>query len=384
MDLLSASNLVRHVYALADAIGPRPAGSRAEMQARQYVLHALNDAGVEFAVEEQPFSAPESWGYAAILHMTTGVLSNLLRGRWRKAGALLTAFSAYSAMQLTAGRRDPFTALVPAGESANLIVRIPAKVRPRHKVVLVGHLDTNRHRLTFSPLVRPYLRAFSTASILLGFANAVAQWFGWHWLRKPTALALISALPLLVLDEIGPFVDGANDNASAAACLLGLGAQLNAEPLANTEVWLAFTGAEEVGCLGLHHLLDTYRVELANAWFIDFEMVGAGDIAFVTQHRSLSHFGAYRPDEESLDLAISAARRHPELNVRGTPMTMVEEVGALRSRGFRGICLAGVGSDGWLVNWHRLSDTSRNIEPAKLETAARFALAMMQTLDERP
>src|SRR5690606_3669457 len=122
----------------------------------------------------------------------------------------------------------------------------------------------------------------------LGFANAVAQWFGWNWLRKPTALALFSALPLTLLDESGPFVAGANDNASGVACLIGLGAVVNAEPLENTEVWLAFTGAEESGCQGIHHLLDAHRVELANAYFIDFERVGAGDIAYVTQHGSMS------------------------------------------------------------------------------------------------
>lgn len=383
MDYLSAANLLQHVQALADAIGPRPAGSRAEMQARQYVRHALNDGGID-VVEEQPFAAPDTWGYVGILHTATAVFSNFLRGRWRKTGALLTAFSAYSAFQFVTNRRDPFTPLVPSNQSANLIVRIPAKARPRHKVVLIGHVDTNKHRLLFSPLVRRGFRAFTTAGVVLGFLNAVAQWFGWHWLRKPTVLALTSALPLLALDEIGPFVAGANDNASGVACLLGLGAQLNAEPLENTEVWLVFTGAEESGCLGLHHLLDTYRVELANAWFVDFERVGAGDIAFVTQHSSFSYLGAYRSDEESLELAVSAAKSQPELDVRGASLVISDEVGALRARGFRGICLTGVGADGWPVNWHRVSDTSQTIEPAKLETAARFALSMMQTLDERP
>ncbi len=384
MDYLSAANLLQHVQALADAIGPRPAGSRAEMQARQYISHALKDAGITSTVEEQKFSAPDTWGYVAILHTTTALFSNFLRGRWRKTGALLTAFSAYSAFQFITNRQDAFTPLVPSNESANLIVKIPAKNRPRHRVVLVGHVDTNKHRLLFSPLLRSGFRAFTTAGIVLGFVNAIAQWFGWNWLRKPTSLALTSALPLLALDEIGPFVAGANDNASAVACLLGLGAQLNAEPLDNTEVWLAFTGAEESGCLGLHQLLDTYRVELANAWFIDFEMVGAGNISFVTHHASFSYLGQYRPDEESVELAINAAKRQPDLDVRGKSLAISEEVGALRSRGFRGISLVGVGSDGWPVNFHRMTDTSQNIEPAKLEMAARFALSMMQTLDERP
>ncbi|PVE29958.1 hypothetical protein DC030_15445, partial [Enterococcus faecalis] len=67
----------------------------------------------------------------------------------------------------------------------------------------------------------------------------------------------------------------------AVAALLGLAAQLKQNPLAHTEVWFAFTSAEEVGCLGMHHLLDEYGHVLNNAYFIDFEMVGRQEIAYV-------------------------------------------------------------------------------------------------------
>jgi hypothetical protein len=62
-------------------------------------------------------------------------------------------------------------------------------------------------------------------------------------------------------------------------------------------------------------------------------------------------------------------------------MVMLEEVGSLRGRGYRGICLAGVGPDGWLANWHQYSDIVENIVPAGVERVARFGLAMLQTLD---
>jgi hypothetical protein len=214
--------------------------------------------------------------------------------------------------------------------------------------------------------------------------NGLAQLFGWQGLRRLTAWALTLVVPGLILDELGEFVDGANDNASAVACLLGLGAHLNQNRLQNTEVWLAFTGAEGTLCVGMHALLDKHRVELANAWFIDLEMVGAGRLAYVTEHSSMNDFGVYRPDAESLAWAGETARQHPELGIVGVPMTIVEEIGTLRGRGFRGICLVGVGEDGWLVNWHQHSDTAANINPAALEKAATFTLAMLQNLDERP
>lgn len=33
-------------------------------------------------------------------------------------------------------------------------------------------------------------------------------------------------------------------------------------------------------------------------------------------------------------------------------IVIFEEVAALRRRGFAGLCIAGVGPDGWLENWH--------------------------------
>jgi hypothetical protein len=165
------------------------------------------------------------------------------------------------------------------------------------------------------------------------------------------------------------------------ACLLGIGGQLQQTPLEHTEVWLAFTAAEEVGAVGLHALLDNHREALADAYFIDFEMVGAGEIAYVTDHSGMLAFNNYRPDNDSMALAVETARENPDLNVRGAPLTIVEEVAALRGRGFRGLCIAGVGDDGWLVNWHRSSDVVVNITPKSLERAAHFAWAMLKKLD---
>ncbi|MBC8171905.1 MAG: M28 family peptidase [Anaerolineae bacterium] len=376
---------MEHVRNLADVIGARPAGERGELLARQYVRHALTDGGVDLPVEEIPFKTPNTWGYALLLPLLLALAGNLLPKRWRWLGGLMALSGGYAMFRATTGQRQPLTFLAPSGDSGNLIVKIPAKGKTKQRVVLVGHLDTNKHRPSFtaSPEGREILRPVATAAIIATVLNGLAQLFDLTWLRRLTALTLAVAVQRGLADETGDFVAGANDNATAVACLLGLGAHLQQQSLANTEVWLAFTGAEEVGCIGMQKLLDTYRVELAHAWFIDFEMVGAGKIAYVTEHSSFSHFGAYRPDDESLALAVETARQHPELQVTGTPMMMVEEVGTLRSQGFRGICLVGVGEDGWLVNWHQASDTAANIDPTCIETAARFGLAMLQTLDER-
>jgi len=383
MNYLSEKYLFEQVAALASTIGPRPPGSRAELLARQYIRHALSDMGYVENVTEEPTHTPNSWSYAMLLPVGAALAGNFLHRWLRWLGAGVSLVGAYSYYTSVSGRKQPIMAVLPKSETASLVVKIPAKGEVKRRVVLIGHTDTNRDRITFSPKLKHSLRpmAFSVLSALA--LNGAAQLFGWKKIRGMTTAYLALAFGSLTLDNIGPFVAGANDNASAVACVLGLGGQLSQEPLENTEVWLAFTAAEEVGLLGMHTLLDNHREELADAYFIDFEMVGAGDIAYVTEHSGFSLFGNYQPDDESLALAVETAREHPELNVRGAPMVMLEEVAALRSRGFRGLCVVGMGEDGWLKNWHQSTDNITNVQPKSLERAAQFVWHMIKRLDAK-
>jgi hypothetical protein len=391
-DALSARALMKHVRALAEDIGPRPAGSPQEARAREYIRTALADAGIS-SLEELSFRTPRTWGYAMMTPLLLALFGNALSkaGRPGQAvGGLAGLFATYALPKIFSCQRSPLANLAPRKASANQIVRIPPKGERRHRLVLIGHTDTNKHRRFFSPRLKraiPYTTTLNSATLAVNALALLARAAGadeaGKRVQQVTLGMLAFHLPLLLLEETGSFIDGASDNASAVACLLGLGEHLKAHPLEHTEVWLAFTGAEEVGCIGMHSLLDTYGPDLQNAWFLDFEMVGVNNIAYVTRHAGASLISGYAPDDESLALAEETAQQHPELEVTGRPVVIVEEVGALRKRGFRGLCLVGVGEDGWLANWHQYSDNSDNIEPEGLERAARFAYAMLQTLDAR-
>jgi hypothetical protein len=386
-DLLSSDALMAHVRALAQDIGPRPAGHEGEAQARAYIRRALVEAGLS-EVEEMPFPTWDTWGYTMLTPMALALLGNAL-GRWSRVGqlvgGLLSLLGAYQVLQGVRAGRQPLAPLFPKRQTANLIARLqPARER-RQRVVLVGHTDTNKQRVSFAPWSKRFLRSAATLGIAMLALNGLAQLAGKRAapLRRGSAWGIAALLSVLLYDEVEGYVDGASDNATAVACLLGLGAHLVRHPLRHTEVWLAFTGAEEVGCLGMHKLLDAYGGQLADAWFIDFEMVGTDEIVYVTRHSSLSHLGAYAPDSESLALADETSARHPEIGVSGQPVVIAEEVGSLRGRGYRGLCLVGVGKDGWLANWHRYEDDVEHVEPSGVERAARFALAMLHVLDDR-
>lgn len=133
--------------------------------------------------------------------------------------------------------------------------------------------------------------------------------------------------------------------------------------------------------MGLNAVLDRYGPELKDAWFIDFELVGSGQTAYVTRHGGLTYLSPYRPDSASLVLAARTAQALPELKVTGKQVVMLEEVAALRRRGFRGLCLVALDENGWVRNRHRHSDTAANIEPPALERAARFAWGMIESIE---
>ena len=389
-DFLSAEELMAHVRVLAQDIGPRPPGHPEEVRARDYIRHVLTGAGLS-DVETIPLSTQDTWGYAFLVPILCCLVGNVLSrgGRFAKlVGGLAALNGTYNIWRFLGGERQPLSVLYPKRNTANLIARITAVGERWHKVVLIGHTDTNKHRPSFGPVRKHFLQASLTLAFVLPLINGLAQLAQVAGAgktadvaRKSSLLGLASLVPLILYDEKGHYIAGANDNATAVACVLGLGAYLKQTPLTHTEVWLAFTSAEEVGCLGLHKLLDVYGHQLADAWFIDFEMVGTKDIVYVTRHSLGSYLRPYTPDEESLALAQEASKQHPELSVHGHPVVIGDEVASLRRRGYRGICLAGVGEDGWLANWHQYTDNVKAIEPSGIERAARFALAMMKVLD---
>jgi hypothetical protein len=391
IDPLSAQALMTHVRVLADELGPRPTGGIAEGAAHEYIRRTLELSGFK-QTETLPFMAWNTWGYSLLAPLTLAMLGNGLRylsGFGHLLGGALGLGSAALIVQATRSNTRKLEALYPKKIAANVIARIPACGTQRHKLVFIAHTDTNKQRSSFSATRKHLLRASTSLGIGLLVANALAQLaqlFGRSKARKLqnlTLLGMIAAAVTLLYDEKGDYVPGANDNASAVACLLGLGQHLQRNPLEHTEVWLAFTAAEEVGGLGTEKLLDDYGAYLDDAWFIDLEMVASPRLVYISQHRTFSYLTRYTPDADSLSLAAETAAMHPELRVSGQPVVISEEVGVLRHRGNRGLCLAGLGEDGWLPNWHRDTDDSQHLDTNGLERAARFSLALAQTLDQR-
>ncbi len=177
------------------------------------------------------------------------------------------------------------------------------------------------------------------------------------------------------------YTPGAHDNAASVAVALEVGTRLAAQPLDRTEVWLAFTGAEETDHAGLYALLRRRNPSLRDAVFVGLEGLGSGELVYLTRQGVCAH---YTPDPELQTLAAEIAAQRPELCAKAAQMTGEDEVGTLRRKGYRAICIAGRDPEsGTLPHWHRPDDTADTVSAEFMGRAADLVTALLHALDRQ-
>ena len=383
--------MLSDVQILAGEIGPRGTGTSAEGAAADYVAERLST--LELPVERQTFRSvasqnafPLAIDLVALLAVAIYPLGGPLT-RW--LGAALALTTAPLLWQTIRTSSSPLRPLLPQVTSRNVVARVEPRGETRQRVVLLAHLDTNRCRIAWqSSAVRflellAYLTLAMLASLgLLYLAGAVLGGAKWVWWASlvPAAYTVATVITLWKDDRV-PYSPGAHDNAASVAVALEVGTRLAAQPLDRTQVWLAFTGAEETDHAGLYALLRRHDSVLRKAAFIGLEGLGSGDLVYLTRQGVCAH---YTPDVGLLALAERVAAQRPELGVRAAQMTGEDEVGTLRRSGYRAICIAGRDPvRGTLPHWHRPDDTVATISSEFMERAADLVMALLQALDHQ-
>jgi Zn-dependent M28 family amino/carboxypeptidase len=180
--------------------------------------------------------------------------------------------------------------------------------------------------------------------------------------------------------DTGPFSPGANDNASAVGMALSVAERLSTQPLAHTEVWFAFTGCEETGCDGMLSFLEAYGEQLADALFVDFELVGIGERLVYLQSEGMARKRRIPKELEDLLSRVGAGSGIQPVNAgRFGAFT---ETGVLWERGFQGVTLLALRQGTpYLPEWHRLSDTADRLQPETLARVHDLAWALLQEVD---
>jgi hypothetical protein len=386
----AAAPMLEHMRILCKELPPRVPTGEGEHKAAEYVADVLRRSGVNDVIL-QPYKGITTLGLPATIAALLGVLGFLV-GWWAGVigpwlGGALLFLSAYTIRNLLRTIPPFFQPLIARHEGRNVVATVPAR-QPAHKrIFILAHLDANKQRFTFPPSLPALMKPMETGSVVLLALAGLSFWLqallGWNlfWFQLVGLIFLLIVLLGLWADEFQPTVEGANDNASAVVVALALAEKLLAEPLAQSDVTFLFTGCEEVGHHGLQAYLQQYRPPKENTYWIDLELVGAGQLCFATRH-GVSYLSEYEPGEEILQLAQQTAQANPALNVSGRPMLILEEVSTLRNNGYNALCLMGYNEQGYLPNWHRLSDTMENIDPTMLERTARFTWAMLKTIDQ--
>ena len=395
------NGLLADVCELADTIGPRGTGTAGERAAADYVAARLSALGLPVARSElRATSSQNAFPLASALLALAAVAVYPLGGR---AGRWVAAASALAAGPLLwraiRMSTNPLRPLLPRVTSRNVVALAAPQRTPARRVVLLAHLDTNRARLAWrsgavrwlEPLTWLTLAMLSLLGVLYA-AGAVAGSFSrtprragriWAASLLPAAYAAGMVVTLL-REERAPFSPGAHDNAASVAVALETARGLSERPLRDTEVMLAFTGAEETDHAGLYALLRAEPAAMHDAAFIGLEGLGSGRLAYLTREGLCDHV---RPDPGLLALVEGVAARRPDLMAEPHEMTEEDEVTTLRRRGYRAICLAGCDPlTGTLRRWHRSDDTADSVSLEFLQRAAGFVRALLDELDraDRP
>lgn len=375
---------------LAD-LPERAGGSASEREAASRIASWMEELGVSNVRLEPVASRPRA-GWSLAVHGACSALG-LLAGGF--AGAALTVLSAISFRAETRRRGRWLSRLFPAPESVNVVGCVRSDA-PRARVVLSAHIDAAQAGWLFAKPLADFFasraqrarregepphgpNALPEAVVLAAAVVGVVSYLGASGFLVSLATFAAGAAALLTavlgaqwaMARCSP---GANDNASAVAAMLTCAEQLLAQLPPDVEVWLVGTGSEEVGCCGMHALVEAHPEWRSDrTFFVNFECVGGGALHWIRSEGTLGKTG-YPP------LLLELARRVAASGAFGevTPTDLLAGTdGHVPAQcGHPSLSLISLDHNGVPLNYHRAEDVPEAIDLATVVRAADFGAAV--------
>ncbi len=261
----------------------------------------------------------------------------------------------------------------------------------KKRVVFVAHYDSSRSGLSFHPaMVGSFRSSFVTSivmMVLLTEALIIRSFGGGGGLLSlvrfvATAYMLLPIILLLHREIFGRYVQGAADNASGVAAMLGVAEKLVETPPENLEAWFLATGCEEVNLVGMAAFMNTHRYELSpdTTYFINFDNLGDGTLRYVTGEGMLT---IYPSSPELVCIAEGLASEKEFAGVRPHVYRRAAfDALVASSRGYKVLTLIGLDEADNIAHWHWPTDTLENVDSSVTERAADFALGIISVLDK--
>ncbi len=374
----------------------RGPGTDAERRAGDYLAARLRRLGRRTEVVPTTVHPQHQLVYAA--HVLLAIAGSLIGTQVPAAGFGLVLLAATS-LYLDADTRFYLLRRLFFRRGSQNVVSPGTRPEAPVRLILVAHYDvartgwiygrpmallnrlSPRSRVTLSPLRLLFWGGIVPLLAVLGVQMAG---FDPEWLRVlqllPTVGLVLAAFALLDV-ALSAHVPGANDNASGVAAVLSVAEELRADPPANLDVWVVFTGAEECIAEGMRAFVGDKRSGLdreRNA-IVNVNGVGAGPVGFEVSQGAIASIPL---DRHLTELAASLATADREggnrFGAEPVRTALVDDALPAIVRKLPAITIRGA----YLPpHHHRPEDTPANVDPDTLTRATEFTASLVRLLD---
>jgi hypothetical protein len=390
---MESTRPIEHVKVLCEEIGPRGPTTEEEARAAAYAASKLEEIGARQVSVEPFWSVPSLWWsleIASALALASTWLFLFGRGTLWGVSVFFLLLTIYIIVAELSFWRLSLSNLLPKRLSQNVYGKVFPKRESKNKLVVIGHLDTNRTPVLFHRRIVKFMPGMLAAM----FACIVLKAIGFsvsslvddlHAKIFVASLILDGPIFLMLLamlhgDLISAYTEGANDNATGAAIVLSLADVFTREPLERTEYWALCTGCEEATLTGIKDFLKRHSDELRDAWFVDLECLGIGNLRYVTYEGMLKK---YYSNSGLVRAAVDAAHAVGDPSIGSMSLTSgYTETAIVLGKGHKGITIMAFPEGAHDVpHWHQVSDKISNVDPEGLDRALRYIVTLAQELD---
>lgn len=374
----------------------RGPGTDAERRAANHLAKRIEAGGRQAEVE--PTHVHPQYALIHALHLAVAIAGSLVAVSLPPVGFAIALVAVASLYWDLHARFYLLRRLFFRRSSQNVLARGSRRPGAKARVVLCAHYDAARTGAVFgeSSMRRaarlqallpfplgPYRIVFWAMGLLIPILGARMAGVDAQWLSVlqlvPTMVLVVSLIPLIDI-ALSPVVPGANDNASGVATAVSACEELDAQPPSNIEVWLLLSGGGECLFEGMRSFLKAHADELAatQTFFFNIDSVGAGQLRYETAEGPLFSIPM---DKRLVELAeaVSAATGAGAMPLRNGFATDALPVALAK---YPVITLTTRPEDALApANYHQPEDKPGAIEPAALERAQDFAVALVGALD---
>lgn len=382
-----------------EAFGDRGSATPREREAAEYLAAELRAMGFGDARLE-PFRGCGSMGQRLFAHAISGVAAAALLWVAPWVAAIMGLVTLVSLVVEASTKQNLLTEPLVRDPSQNVVAVAPAQGAAQRRIVVMGHYDTQRTGWIWADALqsgasRALLKApgllkspmfpvlFALALVpVAGVLAAIGVGGVVTSVLAGLALLLTSVASVLLGQWAwGPYVPGANDNATGACAVLSLAERWLAAPVEGVEVVFAATGCEETGLIGATALAERYAgaSDGVPTSFLNLDSLGYGRPLFVSKEYSLAGLPyAYPPATVAL-----ATRVAEELGLddAGPHVIPVATDGLpFLARNLPGVSILAWEKDGHMPNYHQLTDTSSRMSFDVAWQAVGFADAVLRRM----